>query len=377
MSIKGRETGSRFFRKKETDIRIKKKRRPWLASLLTFSVMIVLSGGQAMILAEYMSFSGRVPLEFIFGFVGYWAIAASIFSLIVYRQVTKGFDDPMQRLSKAAKDVAGGDFSIFLQPVHTPDKYDYMDVTFEDFNKMVEELGSIETLKNDFIANVSHEIKTPLSIIQNSAMLIKDARLTPDRRDEYAETIISATARLNSLVSNILKLNKLENTEIQPSADDYDLCRQLSDCALAFEDLWEKKKIVFDVDMEDRVVIRADMEMMEIVWHNLFSNALKFTQPGGTVALRQTSGDEAVTVTISDTGCGMSEETLEHIFDKFYQGDTSHATEGNGLGLALSLRVLQLEGGTITAKSRLGEGSEFTVRLPAAAKTTGDKNKAH
>jgi len=350
--------------KKETDIRIKKMRNPWLASLSTFAVLIVLSGGQALILAEYMRFDGRMPLGFIFGFIGYWAIASAAFALVTHSQITKRFDNPMRRLSQAARDVAGGDFSVYVAPLHTSDKYDFMDVMCEDFNKMVEELGSIETLKNDFIANVSHEIKTPLGVIQNYATLIKDNRLTSEKRDEYADTIIKATIRLNSLVSNILKLNKLENTEILATTEDYDLCRQLCDCALTFEELWEEKNIEFEVEVEDRVMIHADMDMMEIVWHNLFSNALKFTPPGGTVTLRQTSDDDSVTVTVGDTGCGMSEETLRHIYDKFYQGDTSHATEGNGLGLALSLRVLHLADGTITAKSKLGEGSEFTVYLP-------------
>ena len=350
--------------KKETDSRIKKMRNPWVASLSTFAVLIVLSGGQALILAEYMSFDGTMPVEFIFGFVGYWAIAASVFALVTHNQLTKRFDNPMRQLSQAAKDVAGGDFSVYIAPLHTADKYDYMDVMYEDFNKMVEELGSIETLKNDFIANVSHEIKTPLGVIQNYATLIKDSKLSPEKRDDYADTIVKASVRLNSLVSNILKLNKLENTEIQVAADEYDLCRQLCDCVLTFEELWDEKNIELEVDIEDRVMVRADMEMMEIVWSNLFSNALKFTPPGGTVTIRQVSDADYITVTVKDTGCGMSEETLRHIFDKFYQGDTSHATEGNGLGLALSLRVIQLSGGTIAARSKPGEGSEFAVCLP-------------
>jgi len=369
----------------DSDSRVKKKRSLWKASLLTFIILLVLSSGQAMILAEYMRPNPiipdeipriydvfpknimrpeiLVPAEFIFGSIGYWAIVAAVFTLVTHYQTKKHFNTPLRRLSQAAKDVAGGDFSIYVEPTHTPDKYDYTDILFVDFNTMVEELGSIETLKNDFIANVSHEIKTPLAVIQNYATLIKDEKLAPNKRDEYADTIISASSRLNSLVSNILKLNKLENTEIQTSAEDYDLCRQLCDCALNFEDMWEEKNIEFDVDIEDRAIIHANKEMMEIVWHNLFSNALKFTEPGGKVTLAQTSNADAVTVTVSDTGCGMNEDVLKRIFDKFYQGDTSHSQEGNGLGLALSLRVIELVGGSISVKSEPDKGSTFTVRL--------------
>ncbi|MDR0293260.1 MAG: HAMP domain-containing histidine kinase [Oscillospiraceae bacterium] len=353
-------------RKKETDSRIKVRSNQWLESIITFSVLMVLSGGQAMILAEYMGFESAMPVEYILGSIGYWALVTAAFTLVTRYQVKKRFDNPVRRLSQAAKDVASGDFSVIMEPTHTPDKFNYMDVMFEDFNTMVEELGSIETLKNDFIANVSHEIKTPLSVIQNYAALMKDAKLTPEKRDEYADTIINASMRLNSLVSNILKLNKLENTEIQAAAEDYDLCRQLCDCALTFEELWEEKNIEFKVDIEDRAVIRADREMLAIVWRNLFSNALKFTGPGGTVTLKQTSGADTVTVTVSDTGCGMSEDVLKHIFDKFYQGDTSHSQEGNGLGLALTLRVIELVGGSVSVRSEPGKGAAFTVCLKTA-----------
>ncbi len=348
----------------ETDRRVKAKHLTWKQYALTYAVLLILTAGQALIMSAYIDF-GEAPLGYIWGMLGYWAIVTAIFCIVTNCQIINAFDKPMRKLSAAAKQVAEGDFSIYVEPEHTADKLDYVDVMFEDFNKMVEELGSIETLKNDFIANVSHEIKTPLSVIQSFAMALQKENLYADVRKEYTDTIITASQRLTALVTNVLKLNKIENQEITPLAEAYDVCRQLCDCALQFEELWEKKNIDFVADIEDRAIIHADESMMEIVWNNLLSNALKFTEPGGTVTLKQTSDKDTVTVVVSDTGCGMNEKTRAHIFDKFYQGDTSHSQEGNGLGLPLVLRVIELSDGTITVESEPGKGSTFTVQLNA------------
>jgi signal transduction histidine kinase len=346
----------------EKDSRVKARHFTWREVALTYFILLTLSAGQWMIYHEYVGF-GHFPPEYIWGMLGYWAIVAAVFCLVTAQQKIRAFDKPMRKLSEAAKQVAEGDFSVYLEPTHTADKLDYVDVMFEDFNKMVEELGSIETLKTDFISNVSHEIRTPLSVIQSYAMAMQKEDLPHEKRKEYADTIITASKSLTTLVTNILKLSKLENQEITPVSEPFDVCRQLSECALAFENAWEKKGIEFEADIEDRAMIHADESMLEIIWHNLLSNALKFTEPGGRITLTQTSDKNTVTVSLSDTGCGMDEETTKHIFDKFYQGDTSRSSEGNGLGLALVLRVIDLVSGSISVKSEPCKGTTFTVRL--------------
>ena len=295
----------------------------------------------------------------------YWSIVAIALTLYTRKQIQRVYEEPMHRLADATQQVAGGDFSVYIPPTHTLDKLDYLDVMIVDFNKMVEELGSIETLKTDFFSNVSHEIKTPLAVIQNNAELLRMENLT-DIQSEYADTIYQSSRRLSDLISNILKLNKLEKQNITPDTQVYDVCAQLAECALGFEQTWEQKDLDFDADMEDRAEITADPALMELVWNNLFSNAIKFTEPGGSIMLMETSDSETVYVSVRDTGCGMDENTKKHIFEKFYQGDTSHAMAGNGLGLALALRVLQLNNFQIKVESVPGHGSTFTVVMPKA-----------
>lgn len=350
-------------KEQEADIRVKKKAMGWLQFAVTYVVMLFLVGVQVGIVV----FPPFTQLNSIFQvaiIMGYWAFVAFVFGALVNLQIKDIYDKPMRRLSSAAKSVAEGDFSVYVKPTHTPDKYDYIDVMFTDFNLMVQELGSIETLKNDFVSNVSHEIKTPLAIIKNYTNMLKNGNLPDETKAEYMDTITKAADNLSALVSNILRLNKLENQEIETPAEHYDLCRQLSDCALQFESLWDEKSIELSVEMEDRAMITADENMLEIVWNNLFSNALKYTKDGGKVTLVQTSDTDSIIVTISDTGCGMDKETIKRIFDKFYQADTSRSSNGNGLGLALAYRVVEKIGGSISVVSELGKGSTFTVTLP-------------
>lgn len=300
----------------------------------------------------------------------YWVGLASGVTALIVRLTKNIYEQPLKQIAQAARQVAGGDFSVYVSPIHSPDKQDYMDDMILDFNKMVSELGSIEMLKTDFFSNVSHEIKTPLAVIQNSATLLNDGTLTPEQT-EHAETVLRASRRLADLITNILKLNKLEKQTIRPAPKPYDLCEQLAECALLFENRWEEKDIEFEAEIEDTATVEADESLLELVWNNLLSNAIKFTEPGGTVTLRQTSTADSVMVLVSDSGCGMSQETINHIFDKFYQGDTSHAAEGNGLGLALVLHILHICGGSISVASELGKGSTFTIQIPIRSEYHG------
>lgn len=270
---------------------------------------------------------------------------------------------PIKNITDAAEKIMQGDFSVRIEPVRGFFDEDAFDPIVETINKMAKELSGTETLRNDFIANVSHELKTPLAVMKNYGTLLQQRGLDDGKRIEYSKAITDSCRRLASLMTNILKLNKLENQQIFPSAKKYDLGEQLCECLLQFENEWEKNNIDIVTDIEDGVVICADEELLSLVWNNLLSNAFKFTKPGGTVSLKLSSDDEHVTVQVSDTGCGMTAEVGAHIFEKFYQGDTSRATNGNGLGLALVKRVVDIMKGEIDVESVLGEGSTFTVKI--------------
>lgn len=353
-----------------SDRRVKSRVFPLRVFLITFFVFALCTTVQMQMIGDYVDYR-NLPISLLVAVLTFWALASAAFTLWTRYQINSRYQKPMEVFAEAARKVANGDFSVYVPPRHTADKLDYLDVILTDFNKMVEELGSIETLKTDFFSNVSHEIKTPLSVIQNYAELLQREDLSESARLEYSDAILQATRRLSSLITNMLKLNKLEKQAIKSIPEPYDVCAQLCGCALQFEDAWEKKGIAFEAEIEDRAVIEADPGLLELVWNNLLSNAVKFTPSGGTVTLTQTSTEEEIIVTVKDTGCGMSGETLGHIFDQFYQGDTSHATEGNGLGLALVQRILQLSEGSVTVKSMVGEGSVFTVQLPVRQREEG------
>lgn len=293
----------------------------------------------------------------------------NIFILSFIFTVLDGFyhkrvvERPLRQILDASQKIIKGDFSARIEPLHGLRKRNEMDIIINNFNEMAEELSGIETLRSDFIANVSHELKTPLSIIQNYADMLQYESTTEDEKKAYAETICGASRDLSSLITNILKLNRLENQKIYLETKEYNVSDQLIACLLQFEHVWETKSIIINVDIDENIMIYADEELMSIVWNNLFSNAFKFTNDGGTVCVQATLDHDFIIISVCDSGCGMSSEVGKHIFEKFYQGDTSHSTKGNGLGLALVKRIIDIMEADIHVESTPKSGTTFTVKL--------------
>ncbi|MBQ2818757.1 MAG: HAMP domain-containing histidine kinase [Clostridia bacterium] len=280
---------------------------------------------------------------------------------------------PIKKITDAADKIMQGDFSVRIEPMKGRMGDDSFNPIIDCFNKMAEELSGTETLRTDFIANVSHELKTPLAVMQNYATMLQNPHITDEQREEYAKSISAASRRLADLISNILKLNKLENQQIAPQKQLFDLGEQLCECFLAFEEIWDRKNISIETDIAENIVVASDRDMLSLVWNNLFSNAFKFTPEGGQVTLQlEAEGDHAI-VRVIDSGCGISRDVGARIFDKFYQGDTSHATQGNGLGLALVKRVVDLTECDISVESQVGKGSTFTVKM--RRETVGEAEK--
>lgn len=270
---------------------------------------------------------------------------------------------PAKRIAEATEKIVQGDFSVRVEHVNPLVNEEAFNEIIDSFNKMTEELAGVETLRTDFVANVSHEMKTPLAVIKNYGTLLQSPNLSEKDRLEYAKGVSDGARRLSDMMTNILKLNRLENQQIYPQVKEYNLGEQLCECLLQFEDIWEKSEIEIDTEIEEDVIVNADEELLSLVWNNLLSNAFKFTEPGGQVSLSLTSTEEYAIVQVKDTGCGMSPEVGKHIFDKFYQGDTSHSVQGNGLGLALVKRVIDIVQGEIGVESMKGKGTTFTVKI--------------
>ncbi len=289
-------------------------------------------------------------------------IITVLFKLIDFIRRKIMVDRPVRQITDATEKIMRGDFSARVRIMPGKGMEGFNQVG-EAINAMTQELSGVETLRTDFIANVSHEMKTPLAVMQNYSQLLRAPDLSEEKRLEYAGIINDACRRLADMMTNILRLSRLENQKIYPTPRVYDLGEQLCEILLVYESVWEKKNIEIVTDIADDVRVLQDEELLSLVWNNLLSNAFKFTGEGGRVSLSLRADERYATVTVSDTGCGMTRDVGAHIFEKFYQADASRKTQGNGLGLALVKRVVDIIHGEISVDSTLGVGTTFTVKI--------------
>ena len=274
--------------------------------------------------------------------------------------VGKKFIKPIQNISNAFDVLSKGDFSV-----RVPENDNIMEIRemAKRFNTMVQDLSHVETLRTDFIESVSHEIKTPITSIEGYATLLQNNRLSPEKHNHYVEIIIENSRRLSNLCSSILMLSKLENQEIIPNKSEYRIDEQIRKSILMLERKWELKNIDFDIELPCQIYY-GNEQLLERVWSNIIDNAIKYSPQDSTIHISMNSTDETLEVVITDQGEGMTKDVQKHIFEKFYQGDPSRKSEGNGLGLPLVKRIIELCKGTISVQSVLGEGTTFVVTLP-------------
>ena len=273
--------------------------------------------------------------------------------------ISNRFFKPIRDLTNATTMVARGIFSVRVPPSNDRE-YGKL---IKNFNRMTEELAGIETLRGDFISNVSHEFKTPLASVQGFAKLLQDDSLSADERREYTQIIINETARLSKLTSDILRLSKLENQNTIVNRSRFSLDEQIRRIMLVLEPEWTKKNIELDIELDD-VYYFGNEELMAQIWQNIINNAIKVTPENGVIKVRLFRSDKSITARISDSGPSIPPDVCEHIFDKFYQGDNSRKTEGNGLGLALVKRIVDLCSGKIYVENLYEGGVCFVIELP-------------
>lgn len=337
---------------------MKRQRRRGTSLYLGLAVLVAVEIILAVVVANLISrlmgmTMDMYPLTFILlGSVVVGAIAAGF--------LAKWLFDPIAGLGKAMDRVAAGNFSV---RVETKSGFRQIRDIYANFNLMARELEATEILQTDFVSNVSHEFKTPINAIEGYATLLQGAGQTEAEREEYTGRILLSTRRLSELVGNILLLSRLDNRAIQSRRTSFSLDEQIRQVIILLEPKWSKKDIDFDVDMEE-IAWQGDESLLMQVWSNLIDNAVKFDPEGGLVRIRLFRREGQAVFTIDDSGPGIEPEKQKHIFDKFYQADSSHKEEGNGLGLALVERILGLCGGSITVENLPGGGCRFTVLLP-------------
>ncbi|NLM27838.1 MAG: HAMP domain-containing histidine kinase [Clostridiaceae bacterium] len=275
------------------------------------------------------------------------------------------FLKPINQLIKATKIVAKGDFNVRVKEI---DGDSEIAILLRNFNHMAEELGSIEMFRNDFINNFSHEFRTPIVSIRGFARQLQNKEMSEEKRREYTEIIISESERLANMSTNVLLLTRFENQQYITNQTEYELDEQIRNCIILLEKQWSAKNIEINLNLK-RIIIYANQEMLSHLWINLIDNAIKYSKEHGTITITCDKTEDVIIFEISDNGKGMDSYTIKHMFDKFYQGDKSRSMRGNGLGLSIVRRIVDLCMGEISVQSEVGSGTTFTVKLPKSQNT--------
>lgn len=297
-------------------------------------------------------------MPFVFLIVG--LVVSVIIGTCISAAVASKIVRPVREVKKAMHRVEKGDFSQRLEVTGFNGEIDEL---IESYNKMAQELGGIEMFRENFINSFSHEFKTPIVSIQGFAKQLKKENLSEEKKQEYIDIIISESKRLTNLSSNILMLSKLENQQIITDKTSFSLDEQIRNCILLLEKQWTAKDISFDIDMQE-IQYTTNAEMLSQVWVNIIGNAIKFSPEGSSIRVKLFKEGDVITAEITDRGIGMDQQIISHIFERFYQGDRAHASEGNGLGLPLVKRIVELCNGNIRVESQYGKGTNFIVTLP-------------
>lgn len=320
------------------------------AGLLTGFIMICIK--------RCLHFLSPLQMPFVFLIVG--LVVSVIIGTCISAAVASKIVRPVREVKKAMHRVEKGDFSQRLEVTGFNGEIDEL---IESYNKMAQELGGIEMFRENFINSFSHEFKTPIVSIQGFAKQLKKENLSEEKKQEYIDIIISESKRLTNLSSNILMLSKLENQQIITDKTSFSLDEQIRNCILLLEKQWTAKDISFDIDMQE-IQYTTNAEMLSQVWVNIIGNAIKFSPEGSSIRIKLFKEGDVITAEITDRGIGMDQQTISHIFERFYQGDRAHASEGNGLGLPLVKRIVELCNGNIRVESQYGKGTNFIVTLP-------------
>lgn len=333
----------------------------WFLHSLTFGVVMQIMAGSEFAQKSADRYTGARGFDQVKTLTGLTFLMSAVVGTILILVAVRGIVGPIKRISSASKEIAKGNFDIYVEPASR----DEVGQLTTNFNEMARDLKAIDVLHKDFVANVSHEFKTPITAIMGYANLIREGQLSMAQMKEYGEIVAGESERLSLLSSNLLKLSELDSHLIREQAQVFSLDEQLRKTVLLLEGQWKKKNIEFDLDLEV-INITAAEHLLQEVWLNLIQNAIKFSRPGDEVKIELNKQADRVQVKITDHGIGISEEDQPRIFERFFKGDKSRMKDGNGLGLVLVKKIVELSKGNISFVSTVNEGTTFTVELPFA-----------